>query len=65
MCWLHDTIHLATVTLQESRSFGGFAKGGPKSSLRPFLHRALQLIFPEVEVKSGIYEILPSRAERA
>ena len=26
-------------------------KGGPKSSLRPFLHRALQL-FPEVEVNS-------------
>ena len=28
-------------------------KVGPKSSLRPFLHRALQL-FPEVEVNSGI-----------
>ena len=44
MCWLHDTIHLATVTLQESRYFGGFVKGGPKSSLRPFLHQALQLL---------------------
>ena len=43
MCWLHDTIHLATVTLQESRQFGGFVKGGPKLSLRPFLHQALQL----------------------
>ena len=32
-------------------------KGGPKSSLRPFLHRALQLS-PEVEVTSGGY--LPS-----
>ena len=44
MCWLHDMIHLATVTLQESRQFGGFVKGGPKSSLRPFLHQALQLV---------------------
>ena len=41
--WLHDTVHLATVTLQESRYFGGFVKGGPKSSLRLFLHQALQL----------------------
>ena len=44
MCWLHDTIHLATVALQESRELGGFVKVGPKSSLRPFLHRALQLV---------------------
>ena len=45
MCWLHDTIHLATVTLQESRYFGGFVKGGPESSLRQFkLHRALQIL---------------------
>ena len=58
MCWLHDTIHLATVTLQESREFGGFVKVGPKSSLRPFLHRALQL-FIEVEVNRPGY--LPSR----
>ena len=43
MCWLQDAIHLATVTLQESREFGGFVKVVPKSSLRPFLHRTLQL----------------------
>ena len=44
MCWQHDTIHLATVTLQESREFGGFVKVGTKSSLGLFLHRALHLL---------------------
>ena len=55
MCWLHDTIHLATVTLQESREFGGFVKVGPKSSLRPFLHRALQLLN---QINSDLPEVL-------
>ena len=54
MCWLHDTIHLATVTLQESRQFGGFVKVGPKSSLRLFLHRALQLMNELMSESIGI-----------
>ena len=33
-------------------------KVAPKSSLRPFLHRALQL-FPEVEVNSERYSTEP------
>ena len=54
MCWLRDTIHLATVTLQESRQFGGFVKVGPKSSLRPFWHQALQLMNELMSESIGI-----------
>ena len=44
MCWLHNMIHLATVTLQEStKIIWKFVKGGPKLSLRLFLHQALHL----------------------